>query len=91
VAVMAGPSERELDHVSLAHNDAELATQLGHQRPVAFPGIRRQPTARPSEARIAGCGEQVLDRNRQALKGTDSHPRGEGSIGRLSDYAGLLR
>jgi len=33
------------------------------------------------------ASRSLIDRNRQALKGTDSHPRGEGSIGRLSASA----
>ena len=59
--------------------------------PVPLPGICRQSAARPSEAGITGRGEQVLDRNRQSLEGTDHHPGGKGGIGGHRGGAGLLR
>ena len=90
MAVMAGAAKRELDHMGLAHDDAELAAQGRHQWPVPFPRISRQPAARPGEAGIPGGGEQVLDRNGQALQGTDRQPRGKDCIGRLSDDKRLL-
>ena len=91
MAVVAGAAERELDHMGLAHDHAELPAQLRHQRPVPFPGIGRQPAARPGETGIPSRGEEVLDRNRQSLQGTDCHPCGKGSIRGCSDGARLLR
>src|SRR5262249_42428634 len=41
MAVATGPSERELDHMGLAHDDAELAAQRRHQGAVPFPRISR--------------------------------------------------
>src|SRR6516164_2132485 len=87
MTVLAGPSERELDHMGLAHDDTELAAQRRHQGAVPFPRISRQPAARPGEAWIPGNSEQVLDRNGQTLQGTDRQPRGKRGIGRLSDRA----
>src|SRR6202011_2475561 len=74
VAVMAGAAERELDHMGLARDDAELAPQSRHQRSVPLPRICRQPTARPGEAGGPGRGEQVLDRTRQSLEGPTVTP-----------------
>jgi hypothetical protein len=91
VAVMAGPTERKLDHMGLAHDDPELAAQRSHQRSVPFPAISWWPAARPGEAGIAGGGEQVLDRNEKALEGTDRYSGGKRRIGRLSGGAGLYR
>jgi hypothetical protein len=54
--------------VGLARDDAELAPQCRHQRPVPLPGICWQSAARPGEAGIPGRGEQVLNRNRQTLE-----------------------
>ena len=59
MGVMAGPTKRELDHMCLAHDDTELTAQGGHQRPVAFRRISRQPAARPGESGIPGGGEEV--------------------------------
>ena len=41
MTVLAGPSERELDHMGFAHDDTELAAQRRHQRAVPFPRIGR--------------------------------------------------
>ena len=87
MAVLAGAAKRELDHMRLAHDDPELAAQRRHQRPVPLPRIGRQPPARSGEAGIPGGGEQVLDRNRQALERPDRHPGGKCGVGRLGDRA----
>ena len=91
MAVLPGAAKREFDHMSLAHDYAQLAAQRPHKRPVLLPGIRRQAPARPGEAGIPVSGEQVLDRNWQSLEGTDGHSGGKGSIGGRSNGASLLR
>ena len=45
MAVMTGATERELDHMGLTRDDAELTPQSGDERPIPLPGVRRQPSA----------------------------------------------
>src|ERR1700745_2021230 len=62
VAVMAGAAERELDHMGFARDDAELAAQGRHQRPVLLPRITWQRAARPAERGIPTGGQKVVER-----------------------------
>ena len=54
MTVLAGPSERELHHMGLAHDDTELAAQRRDQRAIPLPRISYQP---PPEAPLTYYAE----------------------------------
>src|SRR5215469_5961263 len=60
VAVLPGAAKRELDHVGLAHDHTELATQRRHKRPVLLPGIRRQAPSRSAKQGYPSAANRSL-------------------------------
>jgi hypothetical protein len=90
VGVRADAAEGELDRVGLAGDDRKVAPHGRDDRSFLLP-FRGHFARRASEGAVAGHAVEILDRDGDALQGSELEPRRESSVGCLRLLAGALR